>query len=155
MKGEVAILRKGETSALQVLENLLEKAKREGEAGAVAVFIGLVRGFTSKGEPVEGLSYEAYEEVAIPALQRIRSEALSKPGIVEVLIYHVVDDLKVGDEIVYVAVAGKHRKETFQTLTELVEKVKFEVPIFKKEKLKNGRAYWVSEVEAEKGKEKV
>jgi len=146
---KVGICRKGEISAEEVLRRIKESIK-PGEAGAVGLFIGVVRGLTSSGEPVEGLSYEVYEEVALEYLKRIREDALKRQGVVEVQIYHVVDDLEVGEDIMFVAVAGKHRGEVFEALREVVDRVKAEAPIFKKEKLVGGKSYWVSEVEAEK-----
>jgi len=146
---EVGILRKGETSAEQILRQILDKVK-DGRAGAVAFFVGVVKGLTGRGKPVKGLSYEAYEELALKSLKQIRDETLAKPGIVETLIFHVVDELGVGEEIMYVAVAGWGRKEVFQALAEVVDRVKREVPIFKKEILVDGRSYWVAEEEAKR-----
>lgn len=115
------------------------------EAGGVSCFIGVVRGFSEDGRAVEGLGYEAYEEEAVKAMEKIRAEMLARGGVVEVAIHHVVDELEIGDEILYVVVAARSRKEAFPTLIETVERVKNEVPIYKKEALKNGEAYWVSE----------
>jgi len=140
----VGIHRKGEVS----LEAILREARknpRMREAGAIACFIGVVRGLSGDGKAVEGLSYEAYEEEALKALERIRGEMAERDGVVEVAIHHIVDELKVGDDILYVVVAGRSREETFPTLVETIEKVKREAPIFKKETLKEGKSYWVSE----------
>jgi molybdopterin synthase catalytic subunit len=145
---KVGICRKGEISAEEVLRRIKKDVK--GEAGAIGLFIGIVRGASSSGETVTGLSYEAYEEVVNEYLKHIRDSALLKEGVVDVQIYHVVDDLKVGEDIMFVAVAGKHRKEVFEALSEIVDRVKSEAPIFKKEKLANGKSYWVSEIEAER-----
>jgi len=57
----------------------------------------------------------------------------------------MVDSFKVGEDVVYVVVAGRSREDVFPTLSETIERVKTEVPIFKKEKLSDGVSYWVSE----------
>ncbi|MGA2524823.1 MAG: molybdenum cofactor biosynthesis protein MoaE, partial [Candidatus Bathyarchaeia archaeon] len=57
-------------------------------------------------------------------------------------------EFKVGDDLVYVAVAGSHRPEVFSVLREAVERYKSEAPIFKKERVvteKGSSEYWVSE----------
>ena len=61
----------------------------------------------------------------------------------------MLGEFKVGDDLVYVAVAGSHRTDVFPVLREAVERYKSEVPVFKKEHIidKQGSAseYWVSE----------
>ena len=81
--------------------------------------------------------------IAIKQLEEIRQSMLKRPGIIEVSIHHVIDRLGVGEPSLLVAVLGKHRQEAFATLAETVERVKKDVPIWKKEFTENG-AYWVS-----------
>ena len=57
----------------------------------------------------------------------------------------MIGDFKVGEDLVYVIVAGKSRKDAFPVLREAVERYKHEAPIFKRELLKKGKPYWVSE----------
>jgi len=142
---EVGLHKRGEFSVEGMLKDIRVNTSLN-KAGAIALFIGIVRGFTHEGESVENLSYEAYEEKSVEALRKIREEIVVRDGIVDVHIHHVIDSLEIGDEILYVAVAGRSRKEVFPTLEETVERVKSEVPIYKKEKLKTGVSYWVSEV---------
>jgi molybdopterin synthase catalytic subunit len=94
---------------------------------------------------VEKLEIEAYEEMAEGRLEKICKELENKNGIVAVEIHHFTGEFKVGETLVYVVVAGSHRKEVFEVLREAVERYKREVPIFKKEILKNGESYWVEE----------
>ncbi|MEM3737502.1 MAG: molybdenum cofactor biosynthesis protein MoaE [Candidatus Bathyarchaeia archaeon] len=145
MVGKVGIHKKGEIS----LESILEEIRRNPSlemAGAIACFVGIVRGYSPDGSRVEELQYEAYEEEAILAMDRIQSEICHREGILDVHIHHIVDSLKVGEEILYVVVAGRSRGDVFPALSEVVERLKGEVPIFKKEILSSGSSYWVSEV---------
>lgn len=89
------------------------------------------------------MEYEAYGKVALKKLEEIRQSMLQRPGIIEVSIHHIIDKLSVGEPSLLVAVLGKHRSEVFETLAETVERVKLEVPIWKKEFTDLG-AYWVS-----------
>jgi len=68
---------------------------------------------------------------------------LKRPGIVDVRIHHVIGELEVGEDIVYVVVAGGHRSEVFEVLREAVERMKREAAIWKKEITDRGE-YWVS-----------
>jgi len=74
-----------------------------------------------------------------------------KLGIIDVQSHHLTGTFDVGEELVYVMVAGGHRSNVFPVLQEAVERYKHEAPIFKKEHVtdKRGRAksYWINEQE--------
>jgi molybdopterin synthase catalytic subunit len=141
---------KGTFNVQDVINNI-KKDPNYSKAGAIGLFIGVVRGETleSEKEKVEGLTIESYEEKADQVLTEISSELSRKPGIVNVQIHHLLGEFKVGDDLVYVAVAGAHRTEVFPVLREAVERYKSEVPVFKKEHIitEQGAAsqYWISE----------
>lgn len=121
------------------------------KVGAIALFIGVVRGATREGETVRKLELEAYEEKADKALNRICEELQKRKGIVNVQIHHLLGEFNVGEELVYVLVAGAHRNQVFPVLEEAVERYKKEAPIFKKEYVidRGGaeKSYWVGERE--------
>ncbi len=143
---------KGTFNAQDAIDNI-KKDPNYPKAGAIGLFIGVVRGETleSEKETVEGLTIEAYEEKADQVLTKISAELSKKPGIVNIQIHHLLGEFKVGDDLVYVAVAGAHRTDIFPVLREAVERYKSEVPVFKKEHIitKQGETsqYWVSEKE--------
>jgi len=120
--------------------------------GAVGLFVGVARGETKKKETVQKLELEAYAEKADTVLENICKDLKSRPGIVDVQIHHLTGTFEIGEELVYVAVAGGHRSNVFRVLREAVERYKHEAPIFKKEYItdKEGarRAYWVNERES-------
>jgi molybdopterin synthase catalytic subunit len=119
------------------------------KAGAIGLFIGVVRGETLDGEKVQKLTMEAYEEKANEVLNEICDDLSSKPGIVDVQIHHLVGEFNIGDDLVYVGVAGSHRTDLFPVLREAVERYKSKAPIFKKEQILDAKGskseYWVSE----------
>jgi len=119
------------------------------KAGGIAVFIGVVRGETLKGEVVQKLELEAYQEKADEVLANICEELRKRQGIVDVQIHHLLGEFGVGEDLVYVLVAGSHRKNLFPVLEEAVDRYKKEVPIFKKEYVVNKKgestSYWVTE----------
>ena len=144
---------KGTFSVTDVINNTKKNANFE-KAGAIALFIGVARGETLEGEKVEQLKLEAYEEKANEVLENICTDLSKKPGIVDVQIHHLLGDFKVGEDLVYVSVAGSHRTDVFPVLREAVERYKSEAPVFKKERIVNadgsGTEYWVSEREGRK-----
>jgi molybdopterin synthase catalytic subunit len=137
------------TFTVQDTIDSIKKDPKFHEAGAIGLFIGVVRGETLQGEKVERLQIEAYEEKANQVLGKICDELVQKPGIVNVQIHHLLGEFNIGDDLVYVAVAGAHRTNVFPVLREAVERYKSEAPVFKKEHTvsSDGRAseYWVSE----------
>ena len=143
---------KGTFNAQDAIDNV-KKDPNYHKAGAIALFIGVVRGETleSEKERVEKLTIEAYEEKADQVLTKISDELTQKSGIVNVQIHHLLGEFNVGDDLVYVAVAGAHRTDVFPVLREAVERYKSEAPVFKKEHITNKKGsqseYWVSEKE--------
>ena len=142
------IHKKGAFSLTDGLKSVKNK-KTFGEAGAIAVFIGVVRGKAAKSGKVQKLILEAYEEKANEVLTSICDDLRKKPGIVDVQIHHLLGEFDVGEDLVYVLVAGSHRGSVFPVLEEAVDRYKSEAPIFKKELVITGKGkksgYWVSE----------
>ncbi len=139
---------KGTFNVNDVVDNIKQR-EDFAKTGAIGLFIGIVRGETLAGEKVEKLTTEAYEEKADQVLDNICNDLVKNPGIVDVQIHHLLGEFKIGDEMVYVAVAGSHRTQVFPVLQEAVERYKSEAPIFKKERITNQKGatseYWVSE----------
>ncbi|VVB90136.1 putative molybdopterin synthase [uncultured archaeon] len=126
------------------LESLIHKIKRSKEiekAGAIGTFTGIVRGRTGE-ESTEFLEFEAYGEVAWQKMSEICADLKQKEGIVNVLMHHRTGIINPGEDIVYIVVAAGHREQLFQALREAIERLKAEVPIWKKEHTLNGE-WWV------------
>jgi len=135
------------------VNDVIDSIKRRDDfssVGAIGLFIGVVRGEVSEGGgmKVEKLTLETYEEKADEVLGNICDELSHRSGVVDVQIHHLTGDFNVGDDLVYVAVAGSHREQVFSVLQEAIERYKSEAPIFKKEYVTGERGsseYWVSE----------
>jgi len=147
LSARAGVHEKGSFTVQDAIDNI-KKNPAFPKAGAIGLFIGVVRGDTD-GQKVEMLQLEAYEEKANQVLDKICDDLTKKPGIVDVQIHHLLGEFKVGDELVYVAVAGSHRQEMFPVLREAVERYKSEAPVFKKERVVDAKGaaaeYWVSE----------
>jgi molybdopterin synthase catalytic subunit len=152
--GYKGIHKKGELSLSKLLKSVKEKPDFH-RAGALATFIGVVRGKAQDGENVEKLELEAYDEEANRILGGICEELKMREGVVDVQIHHFVGEFDIGEDLVYVVIAGTHRENVFGILREAVERYKHETPVFKKEHVVdkagiNRKSYWVSEREAQK-----
>jgi molybdopterin synthase catalytic subunit len=144
---------KGTFSVTDLINNA-KRSENYEKTGAMALFIGVTRGETIEGEKVRKLTLEAYEEKANEVLGKICDDLAKKPGIVDVQIHHLLGEFNIGEDLVYVLVAGSHRTDVFPVLREAVERYKSEAPVFKKEHVidEKGSAteYWVSEKEKRK-----
>jgi molybdopterin synthase catalytic subunit len=108
-----------------------------GTDGAVATFLGLVRGH-NKGRSVRHLEYEAYEPLARRAFDRIATEVRQKwPG-VALALHHRIGRLEIGETSVAIAAAAAHRAEAFAACRYAIERVKQIAPIWKREFFEGG-----------------
>jgi molybdopterin synthase catalytic subunit len=111
-------------------------------AGGICVFVGTVRDRSDAGE-VTGLHYEAWDQLATERLEAIAREMLEGWPVRRVAILHRTGDLAIGDASVVVACSAPHRAEAFEACRHGIERLKQDVPIWKKEGLVSGEAHWV------------
>ena len=143
---DVGIYSKGEVS----LPDLFRKLRQDiGEnVGAIGCFVGVVRGLSEEGERVKFLHYQSSED-AVKKLEQIAADIEKRPNIRRVMIHHIVDQVAPGEDAIYVLVAGHRRDDVFKALPELMNRVKAEVPIWKKE-VTERREYWIHEFAGKK-----
>jgi molybdopterin synthase catalytic subunit len=111
-------------------------------AGGTCVFLGTVRDRSDAGQ-VTGLTYEAWDELATARLREIAAEVLEKWSLSKVAILHRTGELGLGEVSVVVACSAPHRAEAFDACRHAIERLKHDVPIWKKESLASGEAHWV------------
>ena len=111
-------------------------------AGGTCVFLGTVRDHSESGG-VTGLTYEAWEELAVRRLEELGEELFSAWPVRRVAILHRFGELSVGDVSVAIAVSAEHRAEAFEACRHAIERLKRDVPIWKKEHLVSGESSWV------------
>jgi len=109
------------------------------DCGAVALFLGTARDHAGDRTGVELLTYEAYEEQAVPRLAAVAAEVRTRwPVVGRVALLHRTGELAVGDTAVVVAVSTPHRPEAFEAARFAIDAVKASVPIWKKERWDGG-----------------
>jgi molybdopterin converting factor subunit 1 len=111
------------------------------EDGAVIVFEGVVRNNT-KGRGTTHLEYECYEPMALPHMARIGREIAAQNAIGRIGIVHRLGRLEIGEASVVIVVSAPHRKPAFDASHDAINRLKREVPIWKKEFFADG-AVWV------------
>jgi molybdopterin synthase catalytic subunit len=115
---------------------------RDPECGAVATFLGTTRRFTDGQETVE-LAYDAYEPMAVQEMERLADQAVTDHPVRRVAIHHRLGVVPVAEASVAIGVATPHRDAAFTACRFLIDTLKTQVPIWKREHYADGSTEWV------------
>ena len=113
----------------------------DAQTGAVVIFSGVVRD-RNEGRVVTRLEYEAYEPMALAQLATLGTELKTEFGLTAVRIHHRLGEVPLGESALLAATAAPHRKAAIAAMDALVDRLKREVPIWKKEYFAGGEI-WV------------
>lgn len=122
--------------------NNVTDAVRDLRAGAVVLFLGTVREFTGDVQ-TSSLDYEAFEDMALVSLTGILADASSHWPLVKTAVIHRTGPLELGEIVVAVAVSAAHRGPAFEAGQWIMDTIKQQTPIWKKEIYADGRTEWV------------
>ena len=119
----------------------LARELQRDEDGAVIVFEGIVRNNT-KGRPTLYLEYECYESLALSQMTRIGQEIAAQHHIGRLGMVHRLGRLEIGEASVVIVATAPHRRAAFEAALDGINRLKREVPVWKKEYFADG-AVWV------------
>jgi molybdopterin synthase catalytic subunit len=123
------------------LEALTAELSRDASGdGAIASFAGLVRDH-NQGRRVTFLEYEAYEPLAIRALNRILDESRMMWPDARLGVHHRIGRLEIGEASIIIVAASPHRAHAFAACRYTIERVKQIVPIWKHEHFEGGEVW--------------
>lgn len=111
-------------------------------AGGTVLFSGTVRDHSSAGD-VTGLEYEAWDQQAERKLTGIGEELFGRWHLCKAAVWHRIGALDVGEVSVIVCCSAPHRGDAFEAARHGIERIKQDVPIWKKERLVEGEPHWV------------
>jgi molybdopterin synthase catalytic subunit len=114
-----------------------ELASSASADGALTSFVGLVRDH-NQGRRVSYLEYEAYEPLAVRALNLIVDEARELWATARLAVHHRIGRLEIGEASIIIVAASPHRSEAFAACRYMIERVKQIVPIWKHEHFEGG-----------------
>ena len=132
---------------IQIVETPIEPGALIAEvtserAGAVVLFLGTTRAITGSRH-TESLEYECYPDMARRKMQQLVDEARSRWPIEACRLVHRIGLLQPGQASVAVAVSTPHRQDAFLAGQWLIDSLKKQVPIWKKENWADGSSQWV------------
>ncbi|KAG7163736.1 Molybdopterin synthase catalytic subunit-like [Homarus americanus] len=109
--------------------------------GAISLFVGTTRN-NFQGKNVVRLEYEAYHEMAEKEMGKLIKEARNKWSLKHIALYHRLGLVPVTESSVIVAVSSEHRRESLDAVSFLIDNLKANVPIWKKEVYSDGSDDW-------------
>ncbi|MEC7503695.1 MAG: molybdenum cofactor biosynthesis protein MoaE [Candidatus Thermoplasmatota archaeon] len=110
------------------------------DCGAVVSFVGLTR--ETEGEAdVLRLEFDAWQDKLTPVLRRLADEAVDRFGVLSVAMAHRTGAVGPQEPIVAIHVGSPHRKEAFQACEWLIDELKKQAPIWKKEVTTHGETW--------------
>ena len=113
-------------------------------AGGVAVFLGTTRGERhADGADLTALDYDAYAEMAAGQLTDLAARARAQWPVVKLALLHRTGRVALGEPSVIVAVSTPHRADAFEACRWLIDTLKAEATIWKKEVWSDGSDRWV------------
>lgn len=134
---------------IEILPTLLDANRAiafvaAAEAGGIDVFLGTTRSERSaEGRELIALDYEAYQEMAIKQLNELSTIARAKFPIVKLALLHRVGRVAIAEPSVVIAVSCPHRGQAFDACRFLIDELKAQVTIWKKEVWADGSTSWV------------
>ena len=113
-------------------------------AGGIAIFVGTTRAETAPdGQQLIALDYEAYEDMAMKQLHALAAKVREQWPVLRLAIFHRIGRVDVGMPSVVIAVSTAHRKESFLACEWLIDHLKADVAIWKREVWDGGASTWV------------
>ena len=134
---------------IQILDEPIDLAPviqhvKDPSAGGVAMFLGTTRAETSPtGQILQALDYTAYHAMALGQMQSLADQAREKWPVVRLALLHRTGRVALGEPSVIIAVCCPHRGEAFDACRWLIDTLKADVAIWKKEIWQDGSATWV------------
>ncbi|KAF9310466.1 Molybdopterin synthase catalytic subunit [Podila horticola] len=114
------------------------KLVHDPKAGAISTFSGTTRD-NFEDKEVKTLAYEAYTPMAEHTMKLLIKSARAKwDDLIHVAIYHKIGDCPVGETSVVIAVSSGHRRQGLEATAWLIDELKVQIPIWKKEIYTNG-----------------
>ena len=121
------------------VDELRRQLNTEG-CGAIVSFIGITRGVDA-GEEVLRLEFDAWQEKLSETLNKLAKEAINKFSLHAVAMSHRTGSVGAGENIVAIHVASPHRKEAFEGCSWLIDELKRQAPLWKKEVKPSGTSW--------------
>jgi len=131
----------GPVSPAFIADSIAKHASRR-DIGAHSIFLGQVRADVIDDKAVLAIDYTAYEEMALEKMHAIREELFSKYELTCMHVHHSLGRVEGGELCLFVFTSSKHRRMAIDACSELVERIKAELPVWGKEIFEDESHQW-------------
>lgn len=137
-----------ETSPLNIERETAALIEAGAGAGAIVSFVGLARPSSSSGHQVNHLVLEAHPSLTQQSLDEIAAAAVAKFAVAAVSVAHRSGAIAAGEPIVFAGAAAAHRQEAFDAVDYLMDRLKTEAVVWKREEGPGG-SHWIEPTDAD------
>lgn len=114
----------------RIIEDSISLLQSEN-IGSVIRFNGCIRNIENENK-ITGIFYECYHEMAVSEFNRLANSTIEKFKIESILCIHRTGFIPVGESAIYLEIHSKHRQESFEAMAWFMDKLKVDVPIWKR-----------------------
>jgi molybdopterin synthase catalytic subunit len=120
----------------------IQKHSSKTEIGGHSIFLGQVRADVIGDKTVAAIEYTAHEPMALKMMQEIREAIFAKHGLTCMHIYHSLGIVAAGEISLFVFTSSPHRKAAIEACSEVVERIKAELPVWGQEIFEDETRQW-------------
>ena len=128
--------------ASSFIADSIQKHSSQTAIGGHSIFLGQVRADTMEDKTVTAIEYTTYQEMALEKMHEIRERIFARYELTCMHVYHSLGNILVGEICLFVFTSSKHRKIAIEACNELVEAIKFELPVWGKEIYQDQSIVW-------------
>jgi len=124
----------------------IQKHSSKTGIGGHSIFLGQVRADNIDGKLVEAIEYTCYLELALEKMHEIREAIFAKYPLTCMHVYHSLGKVNTGEICLFIFTSAAHRKEAIDACSEIVERLKKELPIWGKEIFADQTHQWKTNI---------
>ncbi len=135
------IFYQGSIPAALIAESI-EHHHTQKNIGGHSIFLGQIRADEKDGKKIAAIEYMAYEQMALEKMHKIREAIFENYPIICMHVHHSLGKINAGEICFFVFTSAAHRKAAIDACTEIVERIKTELPIWGKEFFEDETYQW-------------
>jgi len=124
----------------------IQKHSSKTGIGGHSIFLGQVRADNIEGKLVEAIEYTSYQELALEKMHEIREGIFEKYPLTCMHVYHSLGRVNTGEICLFIFTSAAHRKEAIEACSEIVERLKKELPIWGREIFADQTHQWKTNI---------
>lgn len=114
-----------------------------GNAGAIVVMTGHVRGTGADGRALQSMELQSYRSMTRSSIEKIAADAAARFDLIASAVHHRTGIMTPGETVVLVMTAARHRRDAFCAAEYLMDQLKSRAVLWKRETGVDGSSQWI------------